>query len=166
VFLKDLQTGEELHLNPDVPFTGGGVMKLPIAVEIYRKYELPLDVTTTQRLTAALTRVEQSAGESTAQSNWRRQYVCGRRYRQCLVGQSGLRNSYLAQPFDQPITATNGLSTPANSNPAINTNPSPAIQTTANDMGLLWEMIDQCSQSGGALLVVYPISSTRSNVAR
>ena len=55
VFVKDLQTGEELHLNPDVPFSGGGVMKLPIVAEIYRKYDLPLDITTTQRLTAALT---------------------------------------------------------------------------------------------------------------
>ena len=53
--MKDLQTGEELHVNPDVPFSGGGVMKLPIVAEIYRKYDLPLDVTTTQRLTAALT---------------------------------------------------------------------------------------------------------------
>ena len=55
VFVKDLQTGEELHLNPNVPFSGGGVMKLPIVAEIYRKYDLPLDITTTQRLTAALT---------------------------------------------------------------------------------------------------------------
>ena len=30
------------------------------------------------------------------------------------------------------------------------------MQTTASDMGLLWEMIDQCSHGGGALLVVYP----------
>ena len=49
-----------------------------------------------------------------------------------------------------------GISTPANTTPPLNTNASPAIQTTASDIGLLWEMIDQCSQSGGALLVVYP----------
>jgi hypothetical protein len=72
------------------------------------------------------------------------------------LGQLGLRNSFLAQPFDQPVTATAGLSTAANSTATIDTNASPAIQTTAGDMGLLWEMIDQCSQGGGALLVVYP----------
>jgi beta-lactamase class A len=157
VFLKDLQTGEELNVNPDVPFTGGGVMKLPIAVEIYRKYDLPLDVTTTQRLTAALTTELSNlpANQLLNQIGEGNTFAGADTVSASLVN-LGLRNSYLAQPFDQPITATNGISTPANANPTINTNPSPAIQTTAGDIGLLWEMIDQCSKSGGALLVVYP----------
>jgi beta-lactamase class A len=157
VFLKDLQTGEELHLNPAVPFTGGGVMKLPIAVEIYRKYDLPLDVTTTQRLTAALTtELSNLPANQLLNQIGEGNTFAGADTVSASLGNLGLRNSYLAQPFDQPITATNGISTPANTNPVINTNPSPAIQTTADDMGLLWEMIDQCGQSGGALLVIYP----------
>ena len=157
VFLKDLQSGEELNLNPDVPFTGGGVMKLPIAVEIYRKYDLPLDVTTTQRLTASLTtELSNLPANQLLNQIGEGNTFAGADTVSASLGNLGLRNSYLAQPFDQPITATNGISTPANTNPAINTNPSPAMQTTAGDMGLLWEMIDQCSQSGGALLVVYP----------
>ncbi len=157
VFLKDLQTGEELNLNPNVPFTGGGVMKLPIAVEIYRKYELPLDVTTTQRLTSALTtELSNLPANQLLNQIGEGNTFAGADTVSASLGNLGLRNSYLAQPFDQPITATNGISTPANANPAIYTNPSPAMQTTAGDMGLLWEMIDHCSQSGGALLVVYP----------
>jgi beta-lactamase class A len=157
VFVKDLQTGEELHINPDVPFSGGGVMKLPIVAEIYRKYDLPLDITTTQRLTAALTtelsnlpanQLLNQIGEGNTFS--------GADTTTASLGNLGLRNSYLAQPYDQPITATAGISTPANSAAAINTNASAAVQTTASDMGLLWEMIDQCSRGGGALLVVYP----------
>jgi beta-lactamase class A len=157
VFLKDLQTGEELNVNPNLPFTGGGVMKLPIAVEIYRKYELPLDVTTTQRLTAALTtELSNLPANQLLNQIGEGNTFAGADTVSASLGNLGLHNSYLAQPFDQPITATAGISTPANTKPAINTNPSPAMQTTAGDMGLLWEMIDQCSKSGGALLVVYP----------
>ncbi len=157
VFVKDLQTGEELHINPNVPFSGGGVMKLPIVAEIYRKYDLPLDITTTQRLTAALTtELSNLPANQLLNQIGDGNTFAGADTTTASLANLGLRNSYLAQPYDQPITATAGISTPANANPSINTNASPAIQTTASDMGLLWEMIDQCSHGGGALLVVYP----------
>ncbi len=157
VFVKDLQTGEELHINSEVPFSGGGVMKLPIVAEIYRKYDLPLDLTTTQRLTAALTaELSNLPANQLLNQIGEGNTFAGADTTTASLAHLGLRNSYLAQPYDQPLTATVGLSTPANANSTIDTNASPAIQTTASDMGLLWEMIDQCSKSGGALLVVYP----------
>jgi beta-lactamase class A len=157
VFVKDLQTGEEIQINSDLPFSGGGVMKLPIAAEIYRQYDLPLDVTTTQSLTATLTtELSNLPANQLLNQIGEGNTFAGAATTTAALANLGLRNSYLAQPFDQPITATAGISTPANSSPAINTNASPAIQTTASDMGLLWEMIVQCSQGGGTLLVVYP----------
>jgi beta-lactamase class A len=157
VFMKDLQTGEELYLNPNVPFSGGGVMKLPIVAEIYRKYDLPLDITTTQRLTAALTtELSNLPANQLLNQIGEGNTFAGANTTTASLVHLGLRNSYLAQPYDIPITATAGISTPANTNQAIDTNASPVIQTTASDMGLLWEMIDQCSRSGGALLVAYP----------
>jgi hypothetical protein len=157
VFVKDLRTGEELQINPNLPFTGGGVMKLPIVAEIYRKYDLPLDITTTQHLTAALiTELSNLPANQLLNQIGDGNTFAGADTTTASLAHLGLRNSYLAQPFDQPITATAGISTPANSAAAINTNASPALQTTASDMGLLWEMIDQCSRGGGALLVVYP----------
>ena len=157
VFVKDLQTGEELQINPNVPFSGGGVMKLPIVAEIYRKYDLPLDITTTQRLTVALTtELSNLPANQLLNQIGEGNTFAGADTTTASLSHLGLRNSYLAQPFDQPITATAGISTPANTAATINTNASPAMQTTASDMGLLWEMIDQCSHGGGALLVVYP----------
>ncbi len=157
VFVKDLQTGEELHINANVPFSGGGVLKLPIVAEIYRKYDLPLDITTTQHLTAALTtELSNLPANQLLNQIGEGNTFAGANTTTASLAHLGLRNSYLAQPFDQPITATAGISTPANTAATINTNASPAMQTTASDMGLLWEMIDQCSHGGGALLVVYP----------
>jgi beta-lactamase class A len=132
-------------------------MKLPIVIEIYRHYDLPLDITTTQHLTAALiTELSNLPANQLLNQIGEGNTFAGADTVTAFLASLGLRNSYLAQPYDQPITATISISTPANANLAINTNPSPANQTTASDMGLLWEMIDQCSQSGGALLVVYP----------
>jgi beta-lactamase class A len=157
VFVKDLQTGQELAINGDVPFSSGGVLKLPIALEIYRKYDEPLDITTTQRLTSALTTELSNlpANQLLNQIGDGNTFV-GVETLTASMSNLGLRNTYLAQPYDQPITATASISTPANTNPAVNTNASPSAQTTPSDMGSLWEMIYQCSQSGGPLLIVYP----------
>ncbi len=156
VFVKDLQTGEEFALNGDVPFSGGGVLKLPIALEIYRKYDEPLDLTTTQRITSTL-----STESSNLPANQLLNQIgdgntfAGVDTLKASLSNLGLRNTFMAQPYDQPITATASLSTSANTNPTANTNPSPSVQTTPSDMGLLWEMIYQCSRSGGPLLIVY-----------
>ena len=156
VFVKDLQTGQEFAFNGDAPFSGGGIMKLPIALEIFRKYDEPLDLTTTQRLTAALsTELSNLPANQLLNQIGDGNTSAGVNTLTASMSNLGLRNTFMAQPYDQPLTATASISTPANTNPSIHTNPSPAVQTTAIDMGLLWEMIYQCSHSGGALLVMY-----------
>jgi hypothetical protein len=77
----------------------------------------------------------------------------------------GLRDTFMTQPYDQPVSPTLTVSTTANSNPAIQTNADPSIQTTPADIGLLLEMIYQCRQHGGALLVVYPEQFTADKCA-
>lgn len=156
VFLKDLRSGQELGINSHLPFTGGGVLKLPIVLEIYRRSDLPLDPTTADRLTATLTsELSNLPANQLLNQIGEGNTFLGADTVTAALARVGLRDSYLALPFDQPITATTGLKTAANTNPPLNTNPSPAHQTTAADMGLLWEMIDQCQQGGGTLLVVY-----------
>ncbi len=156
VFVKDLQTGQELAINGDVPFSGGGMLKLPIVLEVFRKYEAPLDITTTQRVTSTLnTESSNLPANQLLNQIGDGNTAAGAATLTASMSNLGLRNTFLAQPFDQPITATTAISTPANTHPAVATNPSPAGQTTASDMGLLWEMIYQCGRGGGALLVVY-----------
>jgi beta-lactamase class A len=67
----------------------------------------------------------------------------------------GLQNTYMAAPYDEKDT-TSTVVTPANSRTDVSTDPDPFIQTTPLEIGLLLEMIYQCSQGGGALLVTYP----------
>ncbi len=157
VFVKDLQTGQEIDLNPNIPYSGLGVMKLPIVLEVFRKFDAPLGVTTTQLISNALsTELSNLPANQLLNLIGDGNTFAGATTLTASMHNLGLRDTYMAQPYDQPITVTHSISTPANSNPILNTNASPSIQTTPADIGLLLEMIDQCAHGGGTLLVVYP----------
>jgi beta-lactamase class A len=68
----------------------------------------------------------------------------------------GLKNTFMAAPYDEEEGTKSTIVTTANSRNDIDTNPDPAIQTTPLDTGALLEMIYQCSHGGGALMVAYP----------
>jgi len=70
----------------------------------------------------------------------------------------GLLDTFVAAPYDEESAVA--IVTAANSRTDITTHPDPQMQTTPLDMGLLLEMIYQCSQGGGALLAAYPDSLT------
>ncbi len=156
LFLKDLQTGHELDLNPNVAYSGLGLMKLPIMVEVYRKFDPPLSLTATRLLSNALgTELSNLPANQLLNLIGDGNTFAGADTLTASMHNLGLRDTFMAQPFDQPITATATLRTAANSNPIVNTNASLSIQTTPADIGVLLEMIYQCRQGGGALLIIY-----------
>lgn len=71
----------------------------------------------------------------------------------------GLVNTFIAIPYDQNVTPP-AVVTRANSRSDIFTSPDPRMQTTAEDMGLLLEMIYLCSRGGGTLMLAYPNAMT------
>jgi beta-lactamase class A len=162
VFVKDLQNGDELAINGDVAFSGLSVFKIVILAETYRALEAPLDLYVQDYISDALGLISsnfkanlllgdviddgdgfQGAENVTASLSW-----------------LGLRNSFMSAPYDRDCSYM--VSTPANSRTDITTDPDPCVQTTAADMGLLLEMIYECSQGGGALMVAYPTAFTAS----
>ena len=68
----------------------------------------------------------------------------------------GLKNTFMAVPYDSDLTAAPHIVTEANSRTDLNTQPDPYIQTTPRDMALMLEMIVECSRGGGTLLAAYP----------
>jgi hypothetical protein len=132
-------------------------MKLPIVLEVFRKFDTPLSVTATQLISNALsTELSNLPANQLLNLIGDGNTFAGADTLTASMRNLGLRDTYMAQPYDQPITVTHSISTPANSNLIVNTNASPSIQTTPADIGLLLEMIDQCAHGGGALLVIYP----------
>ena len=54
LFLKDLQTGHEIDLNPHVAYSGLSLTKIALAVEVYRRLDQPPDAQTTALVTETL----------------------------------------------------------------------------------------------------------------
>ena len=160
LFVKDLQNGDELAINSDVAFSGLSVFKIVILEETYRALEAPLDLYVQDYISDSLGLISsnfmanlllrdvigggdgyQGAENVTASMSW-----------------LGLRNTFVSAPYDRECAYT--VATPANSEGGINTAPDPCLQTTPADIGLLLEMIYECSQGGGALMVAYPTAFT------
>jgi len=156
IFIKDLQTGTELEINADVAYAGLSVLKIAIMEETYRALEAPLDPEITDWLSNTL-----GTTSSNFQANLLLRDVIGGgdgyRGAENLTGSMnylGLRNTFMVAPYDEVGALT--IVTPANSRTDVTTEPDPYMQTTPLDIGLLLEMIYQCSHGGGALMVVYP----------
>jgi len=162
IFIKDLQTGDELKINADVAYAGLSVLKIAILEETYRILALPLDPEMTDWLSDTM---------GTASSNFKANLLLrdvignGDSYRgvenlTASMNYLGLVNTFMATTYEEeeeeekvvPLT----IVTPANSRTDITTQPDPYMQTTPLDVGVLLEMIYQCSNGGGALMVAYP----------
>jgi beta-lactamase class A len=156
IFVKDLQTGDELEINADVAFAGLSVLKIAILEETYRVLDLPLDPELTDWLSDTI-----GITSSNFKANLLLRDVIGSgdsyegaENLTASMQYLGLKNTFMAAPYDEEAPLT--IATPANSRTDITTEPDPYMQTTPLDIGLLLEMIYQCHRGGGALMVAYP----------
>ena len=157
VFIKDLQTGDELAYNADVAYDGLGVLKIAVMAETYHAQDLPLSPQVTDWLsdTMGVTDSNQAVNLLLQDAIGGGDAYQGTEKVSAAMRYLGLVNTFMAAPYDAeavPVT----ISTPANSRTDVTTNPEPHMQTTPLDAGLLLEMIYQCSKGGGPLLVAFP----------
>lgn len=149
VFIKDLQTGEELTINGDVAFSGAGWAKLAVATEAARMNAADA---------AALAAIA-GAGDMTAINPILQKLGNGDAQRgvdavNAMLGRLGLRNTFLAQPFFSSARPPN-IVTPANARGDIDASPDPNAQSTVADAGILLEMLWQCSKGEGPMLLAF-----------
>ena len=163
VFVKDLQSGEEISINADVAVSGLSILKIAIFVEAYRAldrepnaYELQLfeDTATRSSNYGANLLLHVVAGEN---NTYKGADILTESMR--LLG---LSNTFIAVPYDAaaPAHRQSTYATPANSVGNLPTEPDSTMQTTAEEVGTLLTMIYDCSKGGGALLAAYPNSLT------
>jgi hypothetical protein len=160
IFVKDLQTGDELMINAEVAYSGLSVLKIAVLEEAYRILDEPPDVETTKLISETMT----ESGNFTANLLLRDVISEGDSQRAvdkltASMRSLGLKNTFMAAPYDEEDVLIS-ITTPANSRTDISTNPDPFIQTTPLDIGLLLEMIYQCSHGGGALMLTHPDTLT------
>jgi beta-lactamase class A len=155
VFLHHIPSGEEIAINADVAYAGMSTMKILILSELYRELSQPPDIETTKLITETMS----LSGNFTANLLLR---IIGDGSSDAGVGvlnqylrTVGLKNSFMATPYDRKYATPPRVVTEANSRKDLNTNPDPYIQTTPRDIGLGLEMLVSCSQGGGTLLAAY-----------
>lgn len=170
VYLMDLQTGQEIHfgydngqeipVEPDIPFTASSIIKIPIMVSAFNHMEQNPEGETLR----LVQQVIELSGNETA--DWLMDRVIDR-YRGPLIVSDdmaalGLENTFLAGYFTlgSPLLAI--YETPANQRSDIAIDIDPYSQTTPSDMGTLLADIYMCAQNGGgALLTLFPEGITR-----
>lgn len=157
VFFKDLGSGGEIAINADIAYSGMSLMKIPIMAEIYRQLNEPPDVETYRLLTETL---GSESGNFTANLLLRQigsgDSFAGVDRLTSSMRYLGLTDTFMATPYDQEDITPPAIVTEANAREDAWANPDPYMQTTPADIGLLLEMMYQCSQGGGAWMVAYP----------
>ncbi len=156
IFIMDLKTGEEVTINPDVAMSGMSIVKVPIVLETFRALDDDLSLEQTKLVSETL--VIQSgnfsanllldviAGEDNA--------YLGADILTESMQKLGLENTFIAVPYEErPRPGLGSYETRANSLEGLLTQPDPAMQSTAEDMGTLLAMIYRCAQDGGGALV-------------
>jgi len=170
VFIVDLNTGEELNLLGDVAFSAASTIKVAILLDYYRY----LDTAPTQE-------------EAWLMAN---SLLCSRNSSSNLLMQIsgggvdifrglgnvvettqyiGATNTFITAPFVEGVAnqQLGSIQAPVTTpNPNYNTGPDPFNQTTAEDMGTLYNMIYDCANYGSGLTVAYPDGEFTQNECR
>ncbi len=159
LFIRQVGSDEEAAIDPDIAFAGMSVLKIPIAVELFRSVlDGPPDIETTKLVTSSFQLSSNFAANLMLRmiggGNVGDEWQGALKMTETLQG-LGLRNTFMASPYDTD-RQTRIYTTPANSDKTWDTQPDSQRQTTAKDMGLMLEWIVQCSQGGGTLLAAFP----------
>ncbi len=164
VFILDLQTGEEVSINANLPLSGMDMLKVPIVLQTYNALD-QLTLRHRQLIsdTLVLRPDHLAANELLTVIAGTDDPFLGSRQVTEMLQRVGLKNTFIIAPYDSP--GRPGLrtpETPANLSPALATNPDPYMQTTAEDMGLLLAMIYYCARGqGGPLMAAFSETLTQ-----
>jgi hypothetical protein len=154
IFIMDLSTGEEVRIEAGAPMTGMDLLRLPIALETYRVLPGAPSISQTQLITETLTIGEaESANRLLSIIAGQDDPFLGADIMTDSLWRLGLQNTFMATPYELQNRPGQGTrETPANSQELLLTNPNPAIQTTAEDIGTLLGMLYYCATNGGGSL--------------
>jgi beta-lactamase class A len=164
VFIMDLTTGQEVSYNQSLPMSGMSVLKIPILLEAFRALDQIRPIDEILMTEVATETGNGAANELLAMIGGDDDAFAGADAVTALLQRLGLVNSFIVAPYDEePRRNKTTLETPANTTLNTRIAPTEMMQTTAEDMGALLEMIYSCAQwNGGALRAAFPQEITQS----
>ncbi len=155
IFIMDLNKDGEINVNGDIAVSGMSLMKVPIAIELLRRIELPLSAEQEILLNETLLDSGNlSANEILNIVAGQDNPYIGADMLTDSMQKLGLINTFMVTPYElPPRNNKQTLDTSANQRPDLFTNPDPNMQTTAEEIGALMAMIYYCAETGGGTLI-------------
>lgn len=153
VYVKDLQTGQELSVNADAAFSAKGWLRLSVALAGLADGRP--EVTSAAFLREALVTANDARLNELVKQIGNGDLTAGAQNINAVLKKLGLTSTFMAQPFGA-TGRVNVITTPGNTRPDVTTNPDPNMQSTPAEVGLMLEMLNQCAKTGGPLRIAYP----------
>lgn len=155
VWLYHIPTGQEVAINADVAYAGTSTLKIAILEQVYRKLNHAPGIETTKIISETM----MHSGNFTANlmlgligdDDWDRGVAEMNRQFKAL----GMKNTFMAAPYDRQMAIAPHVVTEANQRTDINTQPDPYMQTTPRDIGSALQFLVECSEGGGTLIAMY-----------
>jgi beta-lactamase class A len=158
VYVMDLQTGEEVNILGDVAFSAASTQKVPIMIEYYKRLTFAPSQEEAWLMANSLLCSNNSSSNLLMQIIGEGNLFTGLGQINQTMQYLGARNTYITAPFDLGIQGQQLGSIgapPTDPNPNFNTGADIYNRTTAEDMGLLFNLIYDCAYYGSGLAAVY-----------
>lgn len=158
VFILDLQSGEELHILSDVPFTAASMTKVAVLINYFRNLYVPPDDDEAFLMANSLLCSNNSSTNLLLQTAGSGDPFAGLADTNQTIQQLGTRNSYITALFDLGTGESFGSIAPPPTypNPNFDTQPDPFNQTTTEDLGTLFTMLYDCERYNSGAIQAFP----------
>ena len=169
IFILDLQTGEEINILGDVTFSAASTIKVGIMIDFYRYLAFPPTQDEAWLMANSLLCSNNSSSNLLMQIVGGNDQFAGIASVTNTLQYLGAENSYITAPFYLGVEGQSLGSIPpptTSPNPSFNTNPDPFNQTTAEDMGTLFNLIYDCAEFNSGLASAYPNGEITQNECR
>ena len=159
LFVLDLLTGEEINLLGDVAYSAASTIKAPIMIDFYRLLDREPSSDEAWLLANSLLCSNNASSNLIMEIIGGGDGFAGLQSVIDTLQYIGADNTYISAPFYLGVEGQQlgAIPAPATSpNAAYDTNADPFNQTTAEDMGSLFNLLYDCAEFGSGLAASYP----------
>ena len=158
VFVLDLLTGEEMNILGDVSYSAASTMKAPIMIEYFRLLTAEPSAEEAWLMANSLLCSNNASSNLLMEILGANDIFAGIQSVTDTVQWIGARNTFITAPFFLGVEGQRlgSISPPAtNPNTTFETGADPFNQTTAEDMGTIFNLLYDCAEYGSGLATAF-----------
>ena len=158
VFIMDLTTGEEIRINADVAFSAASTIKVPVLIDYFRRLDREPNDDEAFVMANSLLCSDNSSTNLLIEILGGGDVYTGLALVNETTQRLGTRNTFITSPMEEPGIQFSTIGRPGDltPNPNIITAADPLNQTTAEDIGTMFNMLYDCANYGSGAMVAFP----------